>query len=167
MNQERTIIKKLIVALSCLALLSCGFQLRGLATVPFETLYIKAPNTSILLDIKRRLLASSNAILVSSQNDAEATLHITNASHKKVILSVSSSGRVREYQLRYSLAFRLINQAGQEISPITTIIVKQVLPFSDSAFLSSQREEKMLLEQMKKDAILRLIRRLGKLKSLN
>tara|TARA_Y100001936_G_C15895675_1_gene570464 strand:- start:160 stop:663 length:504 start_codon:yes stop_codon:yes gene_type:complete len=167
MYQEKIIIKKLIAALSCLILVSCGFHLRGLAIVPFKTLYIQAPNTSILLDIKRRVQSSSNATVVGNPKDAQATLHIINASHKKIILSVSSSGRVREFQLRYSLSYRIINQAGQEIYPITEIIVKQVLPFSDSAFLSSQREEKMLLDQMKKDAILRLIRRLGKLESLN
>tara|TARA_Y100001936_G_scaffold250605_1_gene303789 strand:+ start:129 stop:653 length:525 start_codon:yes stop_codon:yes gene_type:complete len=167
MGTEKTIIKRLIAALSCLIILSCGFHLRGLSTLPFETVYIKAPNTSTSLDIKRRIQASSNATVVSSPDNAQVILQIIKENYRKIILSVSSKGRVREFQLRYTLSFRLINQEGQEISPATEIIIKQVLPFSDSAFLSSQREETMLHVQMKKDAILRLIYRLGKLKSLS
>ena len=130
--------------------------------MPFESLYIQASNPSITIDIKRRIQASSKTVVLDSQKDAQAILVIKNARLKKRILSVSGTGRVREYQLRYSISFRVNDQKGREIVPDTKIEVNRVLPYSDSAILSAAAEENMLLKDMKKDAILKLMDRLGK-----
>lgn len=142
--------------------MSCGFHLRGLSSIPFESVYIQASDPLVVLDIKRRIQASSKTIVLDSPNDSQAILHILNARKRKVILSVSGSGRVREFQLRYSISFKVTDKNGREVVPIGNIEVKRVLPFSDSAFLASQMEEEMLIKEMKKDAILKMMDRLGK-----
>ena len=148
----------------CLILLSCGFHLRGLSSMPFESLYIQASNPSVTIDIKRRIEASSKTAVLDSQKDAQAILVIESAELQKKILSVSGTGRVREYQLRYTISFRVNDQRGREIVPDTKVEVNRVLPYSDSAILSAGAEEEMLLRNMKKDAILKLMDRLGKAK---
>ena len=150
-----------------MVLLSCGFHLRGLSSIPFESVYIQASDPLVVLDIKRRIQASSKTIVLDSPNDSQAILHILNARKRKVILSVSGSGRVREFQLRYSISFKVTDKTGREVVPISNIEIKRVLPFSDSAFLASQMEEKLLVKEMKKDAILKMMDRLGKINSLN
>ena len=135
--------------------------------MPFESVYIQASDPLVVLDIKRRIQASSKTIVLDSPNDSQAILHILNARKRKVILSVSGSGRVREFQLRYSISFKVTDKTGREVVPISNIEIKRVLPFSDSAFLSAQMEEKMLIKEMKKDAILKMMDRLGKINSLN
>ena len=130
--------------------------------MPFESVYIQASDPLVVLDIKRRIQASSKTIVLDSQNDSQAILHILNAKKRKIILSVSGSGRVREFQLRYSISFKVTDKNGREVVPIGNIEVKRVLPFSDSAFLASQMEEEMLIKEMKKDAILKMMDRLGK-----
>ena len=147
--------------------MSCGFHLRGLSSIPFESVYIQASDPLVVLDIKRRIQASSKTIVLDSPNDSQAILHILNARKRKVILSVSGSGRVREFQLRYSISFKVTDKTGREVVPISNIEIKRVLPFSDSAFLASQMEEKLLVKEMKKDAILKMMDRLGKTNSLN
>ena len=142
--------------------MSCGFHLRGLSSIPFESVYIQASDPLVVLDIKRRIQASSKTIVLDSQNDSQAILHILNAKKRKIILSVSGSGRVREFQLRYSISFKVTDKNGREIVPISNIEVNRVLPFSDSAFLASQKEEEMLVKEMKKNAILKMMDRLGK-----
>jgi LPS-assembly lipoprotein len=132
--------------------------------MPFESIYIQSSNPLATLDIKRRIQASSKTVVLDSRKDAQAILVIKNVKFKKRILSVSGTGRVREYQLRYSILFRVNDQQGKEIFPDSGVEVNRVLPFSDSAVLSSQAEEKMLLKDMKKDAILKLMDRLGKVK---
>ena len=132
--------------------------------MPFESLYIQASNPSVTIDIKRRIEASSKTAVLDSQKDAQAILVIESAELQKKILSVSGTGRVREYQLRYTISFRVNDQRGREIVPDTKIEVNRVLPYSDSAILSAGAEEKMLLKNMKKDAILKLMDRLGKVK---
>ena len=148
----------------CLILLSCGFHLRGLSSMPFESLYIQASNPSVTIDIKRRIEASSKTAVLDSQKDAQAILVIESAELQKKILSVSGTGRVREYQLRYTISFRVNDQRGREIVPDTKVEVNRVLPYSDSAILSAGSEEQMLLRDMKKDAILRVMDRIGKIK---
>ena len=130
--------------------------------MPFESVYIQASDPLVVLDIKRRIQASSKTIVLDSQDDSQAILHILNAKRRKIILSVSGSGRVREFQLRYSISFKVTDKNGREIVPISYIEVNRVLPFSDSAFLASQKEEEMLIKEMKKDAILKMMDRLGK-----
>ena len=142
--------------------MSCGFHLRGLSSIPFESVYIQASDPLVVLDIKRRIQASSKTIVLDSPNDSQAILHILNAKKRKIILSVSGSGRVREFQLRYSISFKVTDKNGREIVPISNIEVNRVLPFSDSAFLASQKEEEMLVKEMKKNAILKMMDRLGK-----
>ena len=145
-----------------MVLLSCGFHLRGLSSIPFESVYIQASDPLVILDIKRRIQASSKTIVLDNPNDSQAILHILNARKRKVILSVSGSGRVREFQLRYSISFKVTDKNGREVVPIGNIEIKRVLPFSDSAFLAAQMEEEMLIKEMKKDAILKMMDRLGK-----
>ena len=135
--------------------------------MPFESVYIQASDPLVVLDIKRRIQASSKTIVLDSPNDSQAILHILNARKRKVILSVSGSGRVREFQLLYSISFKVTDKKGREVAPISNIEIKRVLPFSDSAFLASQMEEKLLVKEMKKDAILKMMDRLGKANSLN
>ena len=132
--------------------------------MPFESLYIQASNPSVTIDIKRRIEASSKTAVLDSQKDAQAILVIESAELQKKILSVSGTGRVREYQLRYTISFRVNDQRGREIVPDTKIEVNRVLPYSDSAILSAGAEEQMLLRDMKKDAILRVMDRIGKIK---
>ena len=132
--------------------------------MPFESIYIQTNNPLVKLDIKRRIQASSKTAVLESRKDAQAILVINSAELKKKILSVSGTGRVREFQLRYSILFRVNDQKGREIVPDTKIEVNRVLPYSDSAILSAAAEENMLLKDMKKDAILKLMDRLGKVK---
>ena len=135
--------------------------------MPFESIYISTSIPSVFLDIKRRIQASSKTVVLDSPEDSQAVLHILNARIRKKILSVSGTGRVREFQLIYLLSFKVTDKKGRVLVPISNIEIKRVLPFSDSAFLASQMEEKMLIKEMKKDAILKMMDRLGKINSLN
>ena len=135
--------------------------------MPFESIHISTSDPLVLLDIKRRIQASSKTVVLDSPKDSQAVLHILDARTRKKILSVSGTGRVREFQLIYLLSFKVIDKKGRVLVPISNIETKRVLPFSDSRFLSSQSEEKTLLKEMKKDTILRMMDRLGKINSLN
>ena len=64
-----------IIMLILTSLTACGFQLRGQAGLPFETLYISAPaDHPIGAELKRALLAGSSTRIVDEAKDAQATL---------------------------------------------------------------------------------------------
>lgn len=153
---------KTLAALLCtLILAGCGFQLRGSATLPFETLYVQAPAGSQFGTQFRRLVtAGSNTRIVDAAQGADATLVLVHELREKNILSLSGGGRVREYQLRYRMAYRLLDKNAVEILPASEITLIRDLSYSDSDTLSKEAEEALLFRDMQSDAVQQLLRRL-------
>src|SRR5688500_17512248 len=90
----------ILMAVSALLLTACGFQLRGTATLPFNTLYVQAPALSpFALQLKRAVHAGSSTKVIERADQAEAILQILNELPEKEILSLGAGGRVREFQL--------------------------------------------------------------------
>jgi outer membrane lipopolysaccharide assembly protein LptE/RlpB len=90
----------LTLALALLA--ACGFQLRGAYSLPYESLFIAMPDYSVIaVSLKRAIRASGTTRVALTASDAQATLVPGAESRDRVILSVSSTGRVSELRLRY------------------------------------------------------------------
>lgn len=156
--------KKILSILSCVLIVSCGFHLRGVAPLPYKSIYVATGDLNVARNVKRQIESSSKTIVPERAADAEAILHIIRARNSRHILSVSGSGRVREFQLRYQLGFRVTDSKGQEIIPANFVNVSRILPYSDQQVLSKQAEEAMLVREMKKDAVRQMIHRIGKAK---
>lgn len=153
---------KTLIALLCALLLSgCGFQLRGAANLPFDTLYVQAPvGSQFAQQFKRIVAASSGTKIVDDPKAAEATLVLLGELREKSILSLSGSGRVSEFQLRYRMTYRMLNQKSAEIIPATEIALKRDFSFNDQDTLSKESEETLLFRDMQNDAVQQLVRRL-------
>jgi LPS-assembly lipoprotein len=155
--------KRMFLILLCSLLTSCGFQLRGTASLPFEKMYISAPEGHpIGAELKRAIQSGGNTLVLEKSQDAEAILQITSAVNSKNLLSVSGGGRVREFQLHYRTSFRLSDAEGRELIPTSVISLTRIIPFSDSLVLAKQSEEKMLVREMRSDSIQQILRRLEK-----
>ncbi len=150
-----------ILALATVLLAACGFQLRGQATLPFDTLYVQAPALSPLaLQLKRAVQAGSSTRISERPDQAEAVLQILNELQEKEILSLGAGGRVREFQLRYRVLFRLTDEKNRERIPATEIVLKRDYSFNDEQILSKESEEALLYRDMRSDAVQQLVRRL-------
>ena len=101
-----------------LLLAACGFQLRGTAQLPFDTLYMP-PTTvpGIALDLKRNIQSGTNTKVIDDPQKAEAVLEFLQEFREKHILSLAATGRVREFQLRYRVIFRVHEQGGGSCLP--------------------------------------------------
>ena len=75
---------------------------------------------------------------------------------------VPGSGRVREFQLRYRVSYRLTDSKGLEIVPPSIVNISRIMPYADAQVLAKQAEEKMLTREMYRDASQQIIRRLSK-----
>src|SRR5688572_19733661 len=139
----------------------CGFQLRGTAPLPFESLYVQAAPTSLFANqLKRMVRAGSSTRVVEQPVQAAAILQILNEIQEKQILSLGGGGRVSEYQLRYRVSFRLTDGKNREHIPASEIVLRRDFSFSDEQALSKEAEEALLLRDMRNDAVLQLVRRL-------
>ena len=150
----------LVVAL-LLTLAACGFKLRGTAEVPFETLFLPGATGGIALDLKRNIQVGTNAKVVDDPGKAEAVLQFTEETRQKEVLSLTGAGRVREFQLRYRVGFRVHDGKGGEYIPQSTIQLTRDVTFNDTEILAKEQEEQILFRDMQADMVQQILRRLA------
>ena len=156
-----------VSVLAALLVSGCGFQLRGTADLPFETIYLPNATTGVALDLKRNLQVGTRARVVDDPKEAQAVLQFTEEAREKEILSLTGGGRVREFQLRYRVGFRVHDGKGREFVPQSTIRLTRDVTFNDSAVLAKEAEEQLLFRDMQTDMVQQIMRRLAAAERLN
>ena len=151
-----------LVALLAAALITgCGFKLRGTAELPFESIYVPNASAGVALDLKRNLQVGTRAQVVDDPREAQAILQFTQETREKEILSLTGGGRVREFQLRYRVAFRVHDGKGGEFLPSSTLQLTRDVTFNDSDVLAKESEEQLLYRDMQFDMVQLIMRRLS------
>ena len=153
----RAALVALVLALGAAA---CGFQLRGAAEVPFSRLYVPGEG-GIALDLRRNIQAGTNARLVDSPKEADAILAFSHEGRAKEILSLTGTGRVREFRLRYSVGFRVHDGKGVDFVPLTNLVLTRDVSFNDAEVLAKEAEEQLLFRDMQNDMVQQILRRLS------
>jgi LPS-assembly lipoprotein len=154
-------VKQLATLLALLLLAACGFQLRGSQDVPFKTIYVPSATAGIGLDLKRSIQAGTSAKVVDGATQAEAVMEVTQEVREKEILSLTAQGRVREFQLRYRVGFRVHNGKGLDFVAPTTVTLVRDITFNDSDVLAKESEEQLLYRDMQSDMVQQIMRRLA------
>jgi LPS-assembly lipoprotein len=144
-----------------LVLAGCGFQLRGTANVPFATVYVPGAGGGIALDLKRNIQAGTNAKVVDDPKAADAVLQFTEEVRDKEILSLTATGRVREYKLHYRVGFRVHDSKGADFVPQTRLQISRDITFNDTEILAKEAEEQLLFRDMQNDMVQQIMRRLA------
>jgi LPS-assembly lipoprotein len=140
---------------------ACGFQLRGSADVPFQSIYVAASAGGIGLDLKRNIAAGTSAKVVDDPKQAEAILVFTEEARQREILSLTATGRVSEFTLRYRVGFRVHDGKGVDFVPATTVVLFRAVTFNDSVVLAKETEEEQLFRDMQSDMVQQIMRRLS------
>jgi LPS-assembly lipoprotein len=154
-----------VLVTAMLLLSSCGFHLRGAASLPFNTVYIQAaPTSQFATQLRRMIVSGSQAKIADDPKLSDATLQVLSELREKEILSLSAGGRVREFQLRFRVSYRILDKENREISPPSEILLRRDLAFNDQETLSKEGEEALLYRDMQNDAVQQLLRRLQALR---
>ena len=154
----------LVIAILVIAmtLSSCGFQLRGQAAIPYKTLFIETTGYSLFAnDLERAIRSGSQTRVVNNRDEAEAVLKIVGELQEKRILSLSAGGKVREFELRYKVAYRLMDRAGRDLAQPGQIDLRRDMTYDDTQVLAKESEELLLYRDMKSDAIQQMLGRLS------
>ncbi len=142
-------------------LVGCGFHLRGDVTYAFPTVYLNAPaNSPIVDELTRAIDGAGGARVVATAKDATVTLDVTGVTDDKQVLSLTSGGRVREYQLTKRVGFSLHDSEGHDWLPAAEITIRRSYTFSESEVLAREHEETRMLKEMQTDAVQQIVRRL-------
>ncbi|NYT35622.1 hypothetical protein ERD78_01960 [Allopusillimonas soli] len=153
----------LLCAALCIMLASCGFRLKGVAPLPFDTLYTNiSENSEFGANLRRAITASSpNTRFVGSSSEAQAVL--TQLSNKQFLreLSLDPQGRVEEYELNLQFTFQLTDAKGRLALPPTTLFVTREIPYDATVVQAKQSEITTVFKDMRKSLIDRIVRHLS------
>ena len=157
------------LALLALALVlsACGFQLRGSYALPYESLHIALPSGSVIgAGLKRQIRASGGTRIleVEEKDEAQGTFVQTSETREKRILSLGTSGRVREVRLVLRYSYRVLDPKGRELVGNTGIEVTRDATYDDSAILAKEQEEQLLWRDIENDLVQQILRRLAAVK---
>jgi len=165
---RRSVTALLLGGLAVLA--GCGFALRQPTQFAFQSIYAGVPPTSPFgVELKRQLVAAGNVQLITEaaqQKEAQVLLDILSEQREKVVVGVSATGQVREFQLRLRLTFRLRTPQGRELISETELLQQRTMSFDEAFVLAKEAEEGLLYRNMQSDMVQQILRRLAAVKQL-
>jgi outer membrane lipopolysaccharide assembly protein LptE/RlpB len=143
---------------------ACGFQPRGqsLETGPLpDTIAIVGlrVNSPLHRELDRQITAAGSAL--AGQAEADMVLRISGYISTSRLLSVDSSNRAVEFELEESARFSSTDATGNPLTASQTARVLRILYRPPDTLLAGDREEALLREDMRRDLVARILRRLA------
>ena len=160
------LIALLLLCLSLLLLSGCGFKLRGTAgggALNLPAMFIQADELNPALVALRQRLGQRGVGTVNEPAAARLILTLGNEARQRKVLSVSTAGKIQEYQLRYSLQFSLRDVDGVPRLASQTISLTRSYAYDDLDVMAKSEEQEALYRSMRQEAVQRIIRRLQSL----
>lgn len=142
---------------------ACGFQLQTRVELPAEMQRIRLEIQSPQSEFARRLrihLEQNGAQVVSSLGDA-AILEVPLNRMRKEIQSIGDNARVREFLIRHTVQFRLLDKDGAELMTLQTFEQSRVYSFNEQDILAAEREDEFLRQDLSDSLARMVVRRLG------
>jgi len=157
-------IRRLFFTLAAMVLVSaCGFQVQTRAELPPEMqrtrLEVQSPDS----EFARRLevhLEQNGVEVVTALGDA-AVLEVPLNRTRKEIQSIGDNARVREFLVRHTIQFRLLDSEGKEMIPMQTFEQSRVYQFNEQDILAAERENEFLRDDLADSLARMVVRRLG------
>lgn len=159
----KTALRINLVILSLL-ISSCGFHLRGFIDMPAWLNDVAIILESANHDLGPMLTAQLEAYHIRVSNDpqnAHYWLIIEQDHEDQQLISVSSSTTPRQYQLLYTVQFKLQEAKGKVITAGRVTTSRQ-LTVNSNRILGSNDEENTLKHEMRRDAVIKIMNRIGR-----
>src|SRR4051812_8984 len=144
-----------------LSLSSCGFELRGDPSVGLPSLNItQVQPTAVTADI-RRVLEQGPTKLVGDPKQAAAQLRMLGETREKTVATITSAGRVYEFQLRLAVRFEVLlpDRELPLIAP-TEVESRRLISYSETAPTAKEAEEQLLFKDMQVELADRILRQI-------
>jgi LPS-assembly lipoprotein len=145
-------------------LASCGFHLRGMVDMPPWLRAIAIINQSNNRQLQPWLAEQLQAYHIRVLPEpamAQYWLIIEHDEMQEQIKSISSSTTPRQYQLIYTVFFKLQNIKGGEVIPTSQVLVTRQMTINSDRILGSTGEADLLKREMQHDAVIQIITRLS------
>jgi|SRR5690606_34391744 len=154
---------RLTLLLAVLAVSACGWRLQGAYEFPpamaHTYLLTTNPHTEFIRGLTRGLEAGG-VVLVTDPAAATATLNVMTDRSGQRVLSVSTSGRAREYQVYYQVAYEL-RSSDAILIPRRELELTRNYLFDESDILAKNREGDVLRDALQQDMVRQVLRQLN------
>ena len=161
----RALLRLFIVSTLCALTLACGFNVQGPVKLapPLQLLYLQAPDPyGHLARYLSQYLRASGVTLTATPETARTTLIILADDSSQELLGVSSTQQTRQYNLRVTVRFEVINAktglvliAPQDLTETRTTTVQA------NMVLGSSNEATINYEQMRRSIASSILTRLS------
>lgn len=153
-----------IISLLCTLLISCGFNLRMPVQLS-EKMQIVAitPDDPYrpLQRTVREALMYSGVNITSNTQESQVILKLSPEEILRSTYAVDTAGDVAQELLTYTLTFELVDKENNVLIPKQSIKTDRILYIHEDQLLSVNREERVLIMDMRQDSVQQLIRRLA------
>ena len=136
---------------------SCGYQLRGVEGLNFKSVSIVGGSPDFTKLLKKKFKQAG--VKVQEENSGK-NLEIINDNFSRKILSLSSAGKVKEYQINYKVVFRIKTRDGEWSAPIN-IEIDRDYTFDDKNIIAKTEEELRILQSIQERLIRTIVTRLS------
>ena len=154
-----------ILGMTVLLITGCGFHLRGMLEMPrwLNNMTIVLQNASRDLEpLLTNQLKTYNIRVNPDPARTDFWLIIEEDSYHQQMGSISSSTTPRQYQLYYTVRFKLQRSKGEKILPSTLVVVTRQITLNSDRILGSTYEEDLSKSEMRREAVMQIIQRLSR-----
>jgi LPS-assembly lipoprotein len=150
------------VAVAALLATSCGFQLRGDPAIGISSLQLSSNVPSGTATEIRRALASSSPRKAAPADPSATQLRILSEGRDKQVYTITSTGRVYEFQLRLVVRYEVLIP-GREAALIapTEVEARRIITYSETAPIAKEAEEQLLFRDMQLELAGRILRQIA------
>jgi LPS-assembly lipoprotein len=135
-------LRRLMVLLVLSATTGCGFHLQGSAPLPPAFHATRVMASDRYTDFHRALVESLTAAgaVVTESGDVGAVVEIMDDQPSQRVLSVSGSNTPTEYEVYYSIRYRVLLN-GQEVIAPSRLELSRDYSFDTTAILAKEQEQ--------------------------
>lgn len=150
------------------SLQGCGWRLRGSldAKLDLPPLYLEVNGSQQLQRELTHALKVSGVQLAVGREAADLILNVTREGEERRVSSVDRSGKISEYELLYTLEFKVNAKDDTERLPLQAITQQRSYSFSEQDVLAKGDEQTRLFGVMRTQAVRSLVRRLQGLQNV-
>ena len=155
-----SLVKSLTAVVIALALVGCGFQLRGQDLINSGYSYVVsgvAKDTRLARELSARLSQSG----VLAQDAAEITVELIDVRRQQVDGAVTAEAMLLEQAVRIDVRFRIVDAAGEELQAESTLSRQRYFRLDRSNLLATAAVKEQVAESLEDELIAQLLRSLN------
>ncbi|MEE9446327.1 MAG: LPS assembly lipoprotein LptE [Arenicellales bacterium] len=141
----------------------CGFHLRGKINVPDSLLRMHIAGNDVELIEKVGDALAFSSVAIVDEADGVAVLDMSKTTYEKEVNATNGNGIATSYKLNYTVDYDIIDAQENSVQK-HQLSQSRVLAYDVANILLFEREEAFLKEDMQKELVSAMLRRISRIK---